>query len=219
MSALLVAEDITCAISDQPILRDISLEVRSSESVAVLGPSGSGKTVLLTTLGGLASPVTGRVLISGMPLGENPEQRREVAFVLQSYGLLSLLTAAENIELALVAAGQRSAEARTVAAETLADLDVGSFAEHLTDELSGGQEQRVAVARALAVRHRVILADEPTSEQYADHRELVIRNLFRTLESGAALVVATHDEEVAARCDRIFELRDGTGRFTDRADS
>ena len=219
MTPVLVAEDITCALSGQPILRDISLELGPGESIAVLGPSGSGKTVLLTTLGGLAAPVTGRVLISGVPLDENPKQRREIAFVLQSYGLLALLTAAENIELALAAAGRTPAEARTVAAETLADLDVGPFAEHLIDELSGGQEQRVAVARALAVRYRLILADEPTSEQDADHRELVIRNLFRTLESGASLVIATHDEEVAARCDRIFELRDGTGCFTDRADS
>ena len=167
----------------------------------------------------MAPAVTGRVLVSGVPLDESPKQRREIAFVLQSYGLLSLLTAAENIELALVAAGQKPTEARTLAAESLADLDVGRFAEHLTDELSGGQEQRVAVARALAVRHRVILADEPTSEQDADHRELVIRNLFRTLDNGASLVNATHDDEVAARCDRIFELRDGTGRFTDGAGS
>jgi putative ABC transport system ATP-binding protein len=206
VTALILAEKITCSISGHPVLKDVSLELNDGERVAVLGPSGSGKTALLTTLGGLIPPQAGRVRISKASLDRNAERRRNVAFVLQTYGLLSLLTARENVELALRAARRTPVEARNLAAEVLDRLDVGRFADHLVDELSGGQEQRVAVARALAVRPRVLLADEPTSEQDADHRELVIHQLFAVVEEGASLIVATHDEQVAARCDRVLEL-------------
>jgi putative ABC transport system ATP-binding protein len=209
VTVALSAERVTCTIAGRAVVSDVSLEVASGERVALLGPSGSGKTVLLTTLGGLIPSQAGRVRVSGVPLDEDPERRRAVAFVFQTYGLLSLLTAAENVEVALRAAGRAPGEARTVAAEVLDRLDVGRFADHLVEELSGGQEQRVAVARALAVRPRVLLADEPTTEQDADHRELVLRHLLAVAEDGAALVMATHDEQVAARCDRVLELRDG----------
>jgi putative ABC transport system ATP-binding protein len=210
VTVALSAEGVTCTISGRAVVSDVSLRVRYGDRIAVLGPSGSGKTALLTTLAGLTPPEAGRVWISGVPLDEHPERRRDVALVLQTYGLLSLLTAAENVELALRAAGFRAGDANILAAEALEQLDVGRFAEHLVEELSGGQEQRVAVARALALRPRVLLADEPTTEQDADHRELVLRHLLAVTDEGAALVVATHDERVAARCDRIVELRDGS---------
>jgi putative ABC transport system ATP-binding protein len=210
VTTALSAEGITCTITGRAVVSEVSFEVGPGERVALLGPSGSGKTVLLTTLGGLIPPQTGRVRVSGVPLDEDLERRRDVAFVFQTYGLLSLLTAAENVEVALRAAGREAAEARTIASEVLDRLGVGAFADHLVEELSGGQEQRVAVARALAVRPRVLLADEPTTEQDAEHRELVLRHLLAVAEDGAALVMATHDEQVAARCDRVLELRDGS---------
>lgn len=208
MTVALSAERVTCRIAGRDVVSDVSFEVPSGEKVALLGPSGSGKTVLLTTLGGLMPPQAGRVRVSGVPLDEDPKRRRDVAFVFQTYGLLSLLTAAENVEVALRAAGRTPAEARTIAAEVLDRLAVGPFADHLVEELSGGQEQRVAVARALALRPRVLLADEPTTEQDADHRELVLHQLLAVAE-GTALVIATHDEQVAACCDRVLELREG----------
>ncbi|MGH2683426.1 MAG: ABC transporter ATP-binding protein [Actinomycetota bacterium] len=209
MTAALTAEGVTCLIAGRAVVSDVSLEVRFRERVALFGPSGSGKTVLLTTLGGLIPPQAGRVWVSGVPLDEDPHRRRDVALVFQNYGLVSLLTAAENVEVALRAAGRPPHEATAIATEILDRLDVGRFADHLIEELSGGQEQRVAVARALALRPRVLLADEPTTEQDADHRELVLRHLLAVTEYGAALVMATHDEQVAARCDRVLELREG----------
>lgn len=209
MTVALSAERITCTIAGRAVISDVSFEVGTGERVALLGPSGSGKTVLLTTLGGLIRPHAGRVWVSGVPLDEDPFRRRDVAFVFQTYGLLSLLTAAENIEVALRAAGRAPGDARVIAGEVLDRLDVGRFADHLVEELSGGQEQRVAVARALALQPRVLLADEPTTEQDADHRELVLRHLFAAAEHGAGIVIATHDEQVAARCDRVLELREG----------
>ncbi len=183
------------------IIVAFSLEVAPGERVALMGPSGSGKTTLLTTLAGLLPPAAGRVLVGGGPVGE---RRDRVALVFQSYGLLSLLTAAENVEVALRAAGCSPAEAMGRAAAVLRRLKVDAFADHLVEELSGGQQQRVAVARALALRPEVLLADEPTAEQDPGHREIVLEELMGV---AATLIVATHDPDVAKLCDRIVELR------------
>jgi putative ABC transport system ATP-binding protein len=126
-----------------------------------------------------------------------------------SGGLVSLLTAAENIEVVLRATGRSPAEARLTAAEALESVGLEPFAAHLVDQLSGGQQQRMAVALALARRPAAILADEPTAEQDPVHRDLVLDLLLAAADRGAALVIATHDAEVAERCDRIVRLRDG----------
>ncbi|MBO3748327.1 ATP-binding cassette domain-containing protein [Streptosporangiaceae bacterium NEAU-GS5] len=200
---VLSCRSLHCRAGAREVVRDLSLDVAAGERVALMGPSGSGKTTLITTLAGLTPPAAGRVLVNGVPLDEQPSLRRETALVFQSYGLLPVLTAAENVEVALRAAGRTPREAHALAAEALNQMRLAAYAEHLIEELSGGQQQRVAVARALALRPAVLLADEPTAEQDKVNRLLVLDALLGT---SAALIVATHDPEVAARCDQIIEL-------------
>ncbi|MEW9548803.1 ATP-binding cassette domain-containing protein [Nonomuraea sp. NPDC050783] len=203
----LACRALSCLAGGRTIIENLTLEFEPGERVALMGPSGSGKTTLLTTLAGLLPPAAGRVLAGGVPLDEQPELRSGLALVFQSYGLLSLLTAAENVEVALRAADRPPREAVRLAARALERLRVARFADHLVEELSGGQQQRVAVARALALRPRVLLADEPTAEQDAAHRALVLDELIAVAAEGTTLVIATHDPEVAERCDRVIELR------------
>ena len=128
------------------------------------------------------------------------------AAVLQGYGLVSLLTAAENVEIILRAAGMPAGQAMTIASTALAELGLGDYGDHLVQELSGGQQQRVAVARALAAHPDLLIADEPTAEQDAVTRELVLARLLGVAADGGALVLATHDPEVVARCDHAISL-------------
>jgi putative ABC transport system ATP-binding protein len=204
---LLIAQQVGHTVRGRTILADVSLTIRPGERIALTGPSGSGKTTLLTLLAGLIVPTTGEIRMAGAPVTA-PASRRRVTLVLQGYGLIGLLTAAENIEVALRASGHRPVEAMRIAAETLELLGVAPFADHLVDQLSGGQRQRVAVARGLALRPAVLLADEPTAEQDAEHEEVVLRQVLNPPE-GTAVVVATHDPDVAKRCDRVVALADG----------
>ena len=209
MTEVVVADNITCMAGGRAVVSDVSLRLLAGESLALLGPSGSGKTVLLTTLGGLIPPDSGMIWVMGEPLEVTPERWRQIALVFQTYGLFPLLTAVENVEIALRAVGWQPDAARTAADEALDRLGLASFAHHLVVELSGGQEQRVAVARALALRPRVILADEPTTEQDHDFRDLVLDRLLEPTATGSTVLIATHDDEVAGRCDRILELQHG----------
>ena len=204
---MLSCHALVCVAGGQTLITDLTLDFAPGERVALMGPSGSGKTTLLTTLAGLLPPSGGQVLVRGEPLAGRPALRAELALIFQGYGLLSLLTAAENVEVAVRAAGHPPREAMRRAAQALERLKVARFAGHLVEELSGGQQQRVAVARALALRPRVLLADEPTAEQDAAHRAVVLDELLAVTDSGTTLVIATHDAEVAERCDRIVALR------------
>jgi len=205
---VLTAEDLTCVAGGRTVIGGASLRVAAGERVALLGPSGAGKTTLLAALAGLAAPAGGRVLVRGVPLDADPARRRELAVILQGYGLVSLLTAAENVEIALRAAGRTPDDAMRTAEATLDRLGLAPVAGHLVDDLSGGQQQRVAVARGVALARSpgVLLADEPTAEQDADHRAVILRELFAAADAGTALVVATHDQEVADRCDRVVRI-------------
>ena len=186
------------------IFHDVDLRVGPGERLAVLGPSGSGKTSLLAVLGGLSRQDGGEVLINGAPAG--PAPRPGLAIVLQGYGLVSLLTAAENLEVVLRATGRSAADAAADAREALASVGLGEHGGHLVQELSGGQQQRVAVARALALRPDVLIADEPTAEQDKATRALVLDRLLAVADAGAALVLATHDPEVAQRCTSFVTM-------------
>ncbi|GAA1023068.1 hypothetical protein Aple_098710 [Acrocarpospora pleiomorpha] len=190
---VLSCQGVSCHAGEREIVTDFAFELAEGERVALMGPSGSGKTTLLTTLAGLRPPSSGQIQATG-----------PITLLFQSYGLLSLLTAAENVEVALRAAGHTGRDAMRRAETVLAALGLAEYAAHLVEELSGGQQQRVAVARALAVGPRILLADEPTAEQDTDNRELVLKEL---LAGEAALVIATHDPEVAALCDRVVALR------------
>ncbi|HJP74978.1 MAG TPA: ABC transporter ATP-binding protein [Pseudonocardiaceae bacterium] len=201
------AEGVGYVRAGQTILADVDVEVRPGERIAVVGPSGSGKTTLLAILAGLAKPTSGTVLVDGAPLPDNePATRHGLAVVLQGYGLVALLTAAENIAIALRCTGTDPRDATTEAASALAGLGLAAFADTRTDQLSGGQQQRVAVARALALRPRILLADEPTSQQDPDNRTLVMNRILGAADHGATVLIATHDPEFAARCDRTILL-------------
>jgi ABC-type lipoprotein export system ATPase subunit len=202
----LTGTGLTVRRADREIFTDLSFAARAGTSLAVLGPSGSGKTTLLALAGGLARPDAGTVLLDGAPL--DAAARRRIGVVLQGYGLVSLLSAAENVEAALRAAGQPADDARAVAADALAALGLEEVADHLVEELSGGQQQRVAVARALALRPQVLLADEPTAEQDPVSRARVLDQLFSVPARGGILLLATHDPEIATRCTASVRVRD-----------
>jgi putative ABC transport system ATP-binding protein len=201
----LEARGLRYVIDGRTILDDLSLTVAAGERLAVMGPSGSGKTSLLALLAGLALPTAGQVLLDGTPVrfGQVPAG---VATVLQGHGLVSLLTAAENIEVALFAAGVAGDQVEPLVETALAELGLADHAHHLADELSGGQQQRVAVARALATGPDLLIADEPTAEQDRASRELVLARMLAITTAGGSLVLATHDPDVAERCDRVLDL-------------
>jgi putative ABC transport system ATP-binding protein len=190
----------------QQILAGLGLSVAPGESLAVTGPSGSGKTSLLAILAGIGSPDAGEVRIAGRRLAGPAGPAHGVAVVLQGYGLVSLLTAAENIEVALRAAGQPAAAAPAAARAALARVGLAAQAGQLVEELSGGQQQRTAVARALALAPRLLIADEPTAELDPAARALTLAEIFTVPAGGGTLILATHDPDVAARCDRILDL-------------
>lgn len=203
---MLRAEGLGYEKDGQVIVTGIDLAVQAGHSLAVVGPSGSGKTTLLALLSGLYEPSRGKVEFAGAPLVGRAGPPHGMAVVLQNYGLVSLLTAAENIEVALRAQGQAPAEAIAAARHALAQLGLEPQADQLIEELSGGQQQRTAVARALALEPHLLIADEPTAELDANARANVLARMFGVAQGGGALVLATHDPEVAERCDDVLEL-------------
>lgn len=202
--AILAARGLRFERGGRVILDDVDIDVGPGECVAIVGPSGSGKTSLLALLSGLAAPSAGSVEVDGRPVDE--VSHSALAVVLQGYGLVSLFTAAENVEAALRAAGRAPYEAIEAAAEALAAIGLSGHEDQLIEELSGGQQQRVAVARALALRPQLLIADEPTAEQDKASRMLVLERLFDVRNRDGSLVLATHDPEVAERCDVVVEL-------------
>ena len=193
-----------------PLLADVTLEAHAGRVLAVTGSSGSGKTTLLSVLGGLVRPDSGEASFDGQPVGTRTgEPRTGTAFVLQSHGLVPSLTAEENVAIALRARRVEPGDDVRRAHAALARVGVADLAERLVTELSGGQLQRVAVARALAVEPDVLLADEPTSELDEHNRDIVVAEIRAEAERGAVVVLATHDPEVAAMCDEEIHLVDG----------
>ena len=194
----------------------MDLTASPGQLLAVRGRSGSGKTTLLNILGGLDRPTSGRVLIDAVEISAMSEEqlvdirRRSVAFIFQSFGLVPILSAAENVEipLRLVRAEARGRDARV--RELLELVGLGGRAKHRPHELSGGEQQRVAIARALANRPRILLADEPTGQLDSETGHMImllLRDVVRT--EGVAAIVATHDPVMLDVADRIVELRDG----------
>lgn len=196
------------------LLDGIDLAVRAGEALAIVGPSGSGKSTLLGLLAGLDVPSRGRIWLDGeelTALDEDARARlraRSVGFVFQSFQLLPALSALENVMLPLELAGR--ADARSEAAALLEQVGLGARLGHLPSRLSGGEQQRVAVARAFATRPRVLFADEPTGSLDAASGERVMELMFAlNRERGATLVLVTHDERLAARCHRGLALAQG----------
>ncbi len=210
MEHQLAVRDLRVAGPTRPLLEGVSVVARAGRVLAVTGSSGSGKTTLLSVLGGLVAPNAGEATYDGGPVGtRSGEPRRGTAFVLQTYGLVPTLTAEENVAIALRAADVEPREAAERAVAALDRLGVADLADRLISELSGGQLQRVAVARALAAVPDVLLADEPTSELDEVNRDLVVAEIRAEALRGAVVVLATHDPDVAALCDDEIHLVDG----------
>ena len=194
-------------------LRDIDLSIDHGEFVAFVGPSGSGKSTLLHILGALDRPTCGEFTVDGVRLHEVTSldcfRLRLVGFVFQSHYLISTLTAAENVEVALVPTKISRSARRRRALTLLEKVGLGERARHFPAQLSGGENQRVAVARALANDPRMIIADEPTGELDTDTGSVIV-GLLATLNSeGRTVIVATHNPQVAEAAQRIVTLRDG----------
>jgi putative ABC transport system ATP-binding protein len=196
----------------------IDLEVYPGELLVVRGASGAGKSTLLRLLGGLDSPTSGEVWVDGrlyssLTQEQSVELRRDgLAFVFQSFGLIPVLTAAQNVELPLRMKNEDAAARDSRVAEVLELVGLTDHAAQLPEELSGGQQQRVGIARALAVRPRLLIADEPTAQLDSSNASIVMDLLAGLAADGIAVVVATHDPDLAARADRVLELHDGRTR-------
>ena len=197
-------------------VEDISLHVTSGAVTLIMGPSGAGKSTLLQIMGALLRPTEGSVCVDGVEIESlsfarlAAVRRKYFGFVYQSHSLLAALTAAENIELALNLNGVKGAAARTQTQLLLETVGLGSRAGHLPAELSGGEQQRVAVARAVAHKPPIILADEPTASLDSKHGYAVVEEL-RALatEHQSAVVIVTHDARITNLADRILWLEDG----------
>lgn len=196
------------------LLHEIDFSIHAGESVAILGPSGSGKSTLLGLLAGLDNASAGRVYIDGVDLFGLSEDNRaalrgaNIGFVFQSFQLLSNLTALENVMLPLEIASR--SDARTAAQAVLERVGLGPRLHHYPKQLSGGEQQRVAIARAFAPRPKLLFADEPTGNLDRATGDRVIDLLFElNREQGTTLVLVTHDERLAQRCERRLELDSG----------
>ncbi len=219
--ALLRAEGVsrvfTTGAGDVHALTDVSVQATRGELVVVRGPSGSGKTTLLNQLGGLDRPTSGRVLLAdGRELSALPEKdvlevrRRQIGYVFQSFGLIPVLSAAENVEipLRLLEVDPTERELRVAAALELVGLS--GHAKQRPYELSGGQQQRVGIARALVAEPEVLIADEPTGQLDSKTAATIMELLQElTRSQGLAAVVSTHDPVLIQRADRVVELHDG----------
>ena len=196
------------------VIRDISFSLAQGATCAILGPSGSGKTTLLSLCAGLDQPSGGEVRLDGVRLGDLDEDGRarlrneRVGFVFQSFNLIPTVTAIENVMVPLELRG--ATDARKLAAELLGKVGLGERFTHYPAQLSGGEQQRVAVARAFINRPKILFADEPTGNLDAETGHVVIENLFAlNAEAGTALVLVTHDPELAQRAQRIVRLKGG----------
>jgi putative ABC transport system ATP-binding protein len=197
-------------------VKGINLQVQTGEFVAIMGRSGSGKSTLLAMLGGVDVPTSGAVLIEGknMSLMSDDDRtlmrRRRIGFIFQSFNLLPILTAEENVSLPLELDGISAAEARARAAQALEQVGMTSRRHHVPSKMSGGEQQRVAIARALAIEPALLLADEPTGNLDSANSKRItglLRDLVDTRKQ--TIVMVTHDATVAALADRVVHVVDG----------
>jgi putative ABC transport system ATP-binding protein len=198
-------------------LRGLDINISESEVVSIMGPSGSGKSTLMNMLGCLDRPTAGSYLLDGEQVSDlNDDQladirNRKVGFVFQSFNLLSRTTALSNVELPLrYKGGLSTRERRDMAAEALEAVGLGDRIKHRPNELSGGEQQRVAMARALVNTPSIIMADEPTGNLDSKSGEEIMKILLNlNRDKGTCLIIVTHDPEIAALTDRIVSIRDG----------
>ena len=196
-------------------LSRVDIDVARGEMVAIVGPSGCGKTTLLNCLSGLESIDEGTIEVDGSNLADLSDndrtefRARSMGFVFQAFNLLPVLSAVENVEIPLLLVGTGAREARRRASETLEQVGLGRRGDHRPDQLSGGEQQRVAVARALVHRPAVVWADEPTGNLDSESTDAVMELFSKLNAEGQTIVMVTHDARVAANAARKISMRDG----------
>ena len=207
---------ITKAYGDLKVLKGIDIEIKEKEVVSIVGASGAGKTTLLQIIGTLDKPDEGKVFYNSTDLsrlkGKNLASFRNtnIGFVFQFHQLLPEFTALENVCIPAFIAGKNKAEAESKAKELLGFLNLADRMEHKPSELSGGEQQRVAVARALVNNPSVILADEPSGNLDTENKNELHRLFFRLRDTfGQTIVIVTHDRQLAEMSDRILKIKDG----------
>tara|TARA_B100001123_G_C15340460_1_gene1034625 strand:- start:5381 stop:6076 length:696 start_codon:yes stop_codon:yes gene_type:complete len=197
-------------------LQGVDIKVSKGEMVAIMGPSGCGKTTLLNCLSGIDSVNEGKILIGERPIHQLSDddlsdfRSRFMGFVFQTYNLLPVLTAQENVELPLLISGHSQKESRQRALETLDTVNLVDWAEHRPTELSGGQQQRVAIARSLVNNPSIVWADEPTGNLDSQNEREIMELITKlNKQNGQTFVLVTHSDSVGAKADRIIYMRDG----------
>ena len=218
MDAILTAKDVcrSFPVGDGVIevLKGISLEIPRNAITVLRGRSGSGKTTLMNILGALDPPTSGQVFLDGEELTGASEarcselRRTQLGFIFQSVALVGMMSARENVDFALRIAGVPAEQRESRVRECLNLVGLGNKGAHMPQELSGGEQQRVAIARALAHQPKVVFADEPTAE-LDSLTGLQVVKIFQQMKEHTTLVIATHDEAVAAAADRVYEIEDG----------
>jgi putative ABC transport system ATP-binding protein len=212
---MIAVRDVTKSFGDFVALGGVSLDIPDGSLTALLGPSGSGKSTLLTVAGGLDTPTSGEVYVEQQPLSQLGRadlaalRRRALGYVFQDLNLIPALTAVENVMLPLELDGVRAGAARQQGRAALDEVGIGELADRFPDEMSGGQQQRTAIARALVGERRLVLADEPTGALDSEAGEAVLRVLRARVDAGAAGLLVTHEARHAAWADRVVFLRDG----------
>lgn len=197
-------------------LRGVSLEIARGEFLCIAGPSGSGKTTLLNLIGCLDKPTSGRIAIEGRDVSKlSPKElagvrRHRLGFIFQTFNLVPVLTAYENVELPLLLTGVSATERRRRVQVLLEILGIGELAHHRPDEMSGGQQQRVSIARALVTEPAFVLADEPTANLDSETGKAIIELMHElNKKHGTTFVFSTHDPKVMERASRLVQIRDG----------
>lgn len=216
---LVELNSVTMLLGDAPTqvraLNQVDLTVKSGEFIAIMGPSGAGKTTLLRVISGLAQATSGTVKLWGRELTQLDEndrarlRREKIGFVFQENNLIQTLTVAENVALILELGGVKHNEALRQAGAALAKVSAADLSERYPGELSGGAQQKVAIARALLGENRLILADEPTGALDSAQARKIMEILRQQVEQNATCVMVTHDKQIAAWADRIYHLKDG----------
>jgi putative ABC transport system ATP-binding protein len=225
VSTAVVLQDVQVTLPSRAgpvaILRGCDLQADAGEAVGLVGPSGSGKTTILMVIAGLEAVTEGKVEVAGQDLRHLDEdalarfRRDHVGIVFQAFHLIPAMTALENVAVPLEFRGVP--QARAIASEALDAVGLGHRLSHYPGQLSGGEQQRVAMARALAAGAHIILADEPTGNLDQETGQTIMELLFRLQrERGTTLLLVTHDEGLVRRCDRVLEVRDGRIAVADR---